>query len=261
MQATSTGAAQAMQATSRGVSMAMKVTIRGASQAMQATSRGASQAVKGTSRVPYRPWKPPVECFTGHKQWNQEGCTVDYKTNNTSPSPTHSIQECHHHGLSAVPTEVQSFQGNIQGLPEKQRDWCHKQFISIPNNKLHGSPFSVIPLASNTLFHPSLPRFYALLEGFFWDAPQLCCYGPLDGLHAFKMGPLDDPLELGEKKKVTRSKVKWIGRLFQHGDGLLGQELLDAQGVVSRCIVVVKQPWFVLPQFSSLLVHWVKQKL
>lgn len=26
---------------------------------------------------------------------------------------------------------------------------------------------------SNALFHPSLPRFYALREGFFWNAPQL----------------------------------------------------------------------------------------
>ena len=53
----------------------------------------------------------------------------------------------------------------------------------------------------NALFYPSMPRLYALLEGFFWAAPQLHRYGPLDGLHAFKNGPLDAPLELGEKKK------------------------------------------------------------
>ena len=69
-------------------------------------------------------------------------------------------------------------------------------------------PFKVIPLASNALFHPTLPRFYALLEGFIWDAPQLRHYGPLDGLHAFKTGPLNDPFELGEKKKVVWSKVR-----------------------------------------------------
>ena len=66
-----------------------------------------------------------------------------------------------------------------------------------------GFPFKVTPLESNALFHHSLPRFYALLEGFFWDAPQLRRYGPLDGLHAFKTGPLDDPLELGENKSHT----------------------------------------------------------
>ena len=72
-------------------------------------------------------------------------------------------------------------------------------------------------------------------------------------------GSLGDLLELGENKKVTRSKIGWIGRLFQYGDVLLGQELPDAEGV-SRCIVVVKQPRFVLPQLlSSLLAHWAKQ--
>ena len=38
-------------------------------------------------------------------------------------------------------------------------------------------------------------------------APQLRRYGPLDGLHVFKMGPLEDPLELGEKKKVSQSEI------------------------------------------------------
>ena len=45
------------------------------------------------------------------------------------------------------------------------------------------------PLQSNSprvscTFHPSLPRFQAMLQGFFWDALQLRRYGPLDGLHA-----------------------------------------------------------------------------
>ena len=76
-----------------------------------------------------------------------------------------------------------------------------------------------------------------------------------------KWVPKMGSLELREKKRVTRSKIRWIRRLFQYGDVLLGQELPDAQGVVSRCIVVVKQPRFVLPQLSSLLAHWAKQKL
>ena len=133
-----------------------------------------------------------------------------------------------------------------------------KQFISSPNNNLHGFTFKVMPLKSNALFHPSLPHFYALLGGFFWNAPQFHHYSPLDGLHVFKTGPLDDPLELGEKKKVIWNKVRWIGRLFQHDDVLLSQELLDAQGIVSRCIVMVKQPQFVMPHPLSLLAHWAK---
>ena len=60
------------------------------------------------------------------------------------------------------------------------------------------------PLEYDVLFHHSLSCFYALLEGFFWDDAVLCLYGPRDGLHAFKMSHLDDPLELGEKKSYTK---------------------------------------------------------
>ena len=40
--------------------------------------------------------------------------------------------------------------------------------------------------------------------------PRLCRYGPFDSHHAFKMGSLDDPLQLEEKKKPYRA------RLFQY---------------------------------------------
>lgn len=86
-----------------------------------------------------------------------------------------------------------------------------------------------------------------MLERFFLDAPQLCRDGTLGDLNAFKMAPLDDPLELGGEKKITRSKIRRIRMLFKYSDVLLGQELPDAQGVVSTCIVVVKQPRFILP--------------
>ena len=60
----------------------------------------------------------------------------------------------------------------------------------------------------------------------------------LDGLQAFKASPINDPLEEKKRKSHgTRSE-----RLFQHGDFPLGLEQLDAQDVVSRCIVLVKQP-------------------
>ena len=88
-------------------------------------------------------------------------------------------------------------------MPEKKRDWCDKQFISISNNELHGSPFKVILLESNKASYLSLLRFIALLEGFSWNAPKLNRYGPLDVLYTFKLGPLDGPLDLGEKKKAT----------------------------------------------------------
>ena len=46
-----------------------------------------------------------------------------------------------------------------------------------------------------------------MLEGFFWNVPQLRRYIHFDDLHVFKAGPLDDSLEVGEKKKVTRSQL------------------------------------------------------
>ena len=61
----------------------------------------------------------------------------------------------------------------VRGVSEKFQDWCHKLFISNPNYKLQVVPFKVIPLESNALSHPSLPHLHAVLEGFFWDPPQL----------------------------------------------------------------------------------------
>lgn len=143
-----------------------------------------------------------------------------------------------------------------EGWLKSKRDWCHKQLIWIPINKPHGFPFQLILHESNSLLHSSMSFFWALLEGFFFDAPQLCLYALLDDLHAFRTGFLDDPFEIGEKKKVTRSKIKQVGRLFKYGDVLLGQELSDSQDAVSSCIVMAKRTRFVLPQPSSHLAHW-----
>jgi len=81
-------------------------------------------------------------------------------------------------------------------VSEKKRDYCHKEFISSPNNNSHGFTFKVIHLKFNALFHPALPRFYSLLEGFFRNAHQPRRYSPLDDLLGFKTGPFEDPLEL-----------------------------------------------------------------
>ena len=136
---------------------------------------------------------------------------------------------------------------SIQRVAEKYWNCCHKQFISTLNYKLHGFPFKVIPIES-------LSCLYALLKGFFWDAPQLHCYGSLDGLHTFKTDPLDDPLKCWIKKKKL-NKIRWIGRFFQGSIVPLGLELPDTQGVLSIYIIIVKQPWFVLPRLSSLLAQ------
>ena len=60
-------------------------------------------------------------------------------------------------------------------------------------------------------------------------------------------------------EKITRSQVRWIGRMIQHGDVSLSQELMDAQGIVSWRVVLVKQLCIVLPQLTPLLTHRMKQ--
>lgn len=65
-------------------------------------------------------------------------------------------------------------------------------------------------------------------------------YGQLDYRHVFQNGTIDDPLELEEKKNMTRSKIRRIKKSFKYGDILLRHELPDAQSIVSRCFVVVK---------------------
>ena len=115
---------------------------------------------------------------------------------------------------------------------EKEGDWCHKHFISIPNYKRYHFSFKVIHTESNALSHPSLSHFYALLERFLWDAPRP--FVPLVGLNVFKMVPLDDPHELGRGRKTKWSKIRWTGKMFKYSDVPLGQELLDAQNTQSR---------------------------
>lgn len=83
-------------------------------------------------------------------------------------------------------------------------------------------------LDCNAHIHPFLLRFEALLQGSFLDDRLFRCYVPLDAHHAFKRGSLYDPYEFGEKKKIARSKIEWIRRLFQYGDAVLGQEMLRA---------------------------------
>ena len=97
------------------------------------------------------------------------------------------------------------------------------------NSKQHGFPFKVTPLESYALSYPWVPCFNSLQKEFFRDATQLHRYSSPDALYVFKMGFFDNLLELREKKNVTQSNIRWIGRLFQYGNVPLCQELLDAQ--------------------------------
>ena len=75
--------------------------------------------------------------------------------------------------------------------------WCpplHLGVVAIERGAF-GSPsttvanFIKVILESTALFHSSLLRFHALLDRFFWDAPQLRLNDSLDGFHFFKTTP------------------------------------------------------------------------
>ena len=70
-----------------------------------------------------------------------------------------------------------------------------------------------------------LPNFFAILEGFFWDALKLRSNGPLDSFHTFKTSSFDDPLQFEEKQCYTNQDE--INREFapNRRDVPLGQDL------------------------------------
>ena len=66
--------------------------------------------------------------------------------------------------------------------------------------------FSSKWFALSVMHFPILPHFYVLLERFFWDALYLHHYNFLNGLHAFKTGPL---LYREEQQKCWCIKIKF----------------------------------------------------
>ena len=93
---------------------------------------------------------------------------------------------------------------------EKYRDWYHKQFISILNNKLHGSLSKVTPPSSLKRFLSfSATLLYALLNGFFKDALRFRRYDIFDGFHTFKTNFLDDLVKLKKKKNSHRARSSY----------------------------------------------------
>ena len=133
-------------------------------------------------------------------------------------------------------------------LNNLQRLICHKTQQTKPNQTnlfQYQTTNYMLPLQRNFSWveqiFPSLPRFCALLEGFFRDVSQPCYYGLLNGFPAFEIGPVDNPLELLGKEKSAWSKICQIGRLLQFGHIPLCQELPVIQDIVNRWTVMVKQ--------------------
>lgn len=75
---------------------------------------------------------------------------------------------------------------------------------------------------------------------FFWNPMTACCHYHVDG----KTGPLDHPPWTWEEsgRNHTGESVKWVGWLLHSGNVLLGQEMSHAQCVVTKTVVMLKQP-------------------
>lgn len=116
----------------------------------------------------------------------------------------------------------------------------------------------MIHFESNVLFHPSLPRFFALLEWFFSEAAQSVVTNLSIASKSSKRVPSMIPLSMGERN--SHMEINWIYRLFQYCDVFLGYGLPDSQEIVSWRVVAANHPRFLPPpQISSLLAHWTKQ--
>ena len=76
------------------------------------------------------------------------------------------------------------------------------------------------------------------------------CNGLFDVVHVLKTGLIDSPwLCLEKRRKITQRSVGGMERLLQHGP-VLGRELSNAQGILSRCIAFLTLPGVALLQLS-----------
>ena len=69
------------------------------------------------------------------------------------------------------------------------------------NRKLLCIAFKVIPMSSNAFFHPPLPCFHVLLEGFFRIARSSFVTALLIACKSGKRVPFMTPLSFGNRKK------------------------------------------------------------
>lgn len=119
----------------------------------------------------------------------------------------------------------------IRGVSEKHLDWCH------PPKNSESTLQVLVKLISWSLKH--CPFLLCHVWVYSWKdsskVPYRCRQGLCNLVHVIK---------------ITPRKVGRVGRLFRSGGVHLGQELSNAQGTVSRTVVMKKQPRVVPPQIS-----------
>jgi len=116
-----------------------------------------------------------------------------------------------------------------------------------------------MPLRSNALRHPPLPRLHALLEGSVRDRSEILRHDHFNGFYVRKTCSFHDSIELSEKEEITGSWVWWVWRLFQHSNDVFGKNFPDAQCIVRRRIVGIFAQTFLIPRYFVMIVHTLSQ--
>ena len=112
--------------------------------------------------------------------------------------------------------------------------------------------FKIVPLGINAPSPTILHRKERNVGATFLNCVQHCLRFALDRLDGVESATLQAPFEFGEEEEVTRGHVGGIRRVWNKNCSSLSQKLACAEGVVSRCIVVMQDPVPVAPQRWSL---------
>ena len=129
----------------------------------------------------------------------------------------HWLAPCACHKTSSI-VSLDNFY--VRGVSEKFQDWDQTTNFLLQSNPLRLTHFLIL------FCHASMQS---------WKDSSGICFNSV--VTAFLMAsifgkqtPLMTSLSLGNRKN-HKEQVRWVGRMIQHGDVSLGQELTDAQAL------------------------------
>ena len=109
-----------------------------------------------------------------------------------------------------------------------------------------------------TLVYSPFPRFKTFLEGIFWDFFEFRRRSHFDVIDVRKMGSLHNTFDLREQKKVARGQIEGIWWVFQNCNVSLCEKLTNAQGCVSRSVIVMEHPCMGFPKAPPIVFFYTQ---
>ena len=147
----------------------------------------------------------------------------------------------------------------IRGLFKKYREfYIFSKSIYLFMN-IYFVPFKVIPLGYNTFMPTFFPILEALKKIIFCDLVQLLLRCRLYLLNRGVASSFHGPLQFWKQEKVTGGQVWGIRWLRHHYCVVFGQIFAHKQRCVSRGVIMVQKPVFVLPQIRAFLADCFAQ--